>query len=154
LPTASEPFDPCSLLQRLAAADVDFVVIGAVAGAAHGSSYGTFDVDIAFADEPENLGRLSAALADVGSDRPFEARAFSYHTSLGHLKCFANPSGAPRYGVLRANAWPIEVGRSTVRIASLDHLIAMKEAAGRPRDQVMAMEYRTLSDELRAPRGD
>jgi hypothetical protein len=29
-------------------------------------------------------------------------------------------------------------------------MIAMKEAAGRPKDKAMAMEYRGLSDELRA----
>jgi hypothetical protein len=38
-----------------------------------------------------------------------------------------------------------------VRIASLDHLIAMKEASRRPKDKLMATEYRVLSDELRAP---
>jgi len=33
----------------------------------------------------------------------------------------------------------------------LDHLIALKEAAGRPNDRLMATGYRVLSDVLRAP---
>jgi hypothetical protein len=37
-------------------------------------------------------------------------------------------------------------------VASLDHLIAMKEAAGRTKDKMMATEYRALSDAIRAPR--
>jgi len=35
---------------------------------------------------------------------------------------------------------------------ALDHLIAMKEAAGRPKDLLMASEYRLISDEQRRPR--
>ena len=41
-----------------------------------------------------------------------------------------------------------------IRVASLDHLIAMKEAAGRTKDKLMATEYRTLSDVIRAPRSE
>lgn len=70
------------------------------------------------------------------------------------MKCFAAPAGAPRYDILKATAWPIEIERSTVKIASLDHLIAMKEAGPRTRDKLLGTEYRVLSDELRAPRGD
>jgi len=46
----------------------------------------------------------------------------------------------------------ITLSRTEVLVASLDHLIAMKEAAGQPKDKLMATEYRVLSDELRAPR--
>jgi hypothetical protein len=37
-------------------------------------------------------------------------------------------------------------------VASIDRLIVMKEATGREKDRSMATEYRTLSDELRAPK--
>lgn len=35
-----------------------------------------------------------------------------------------------------------------LHVASLDSLIAMKEAAGRSKDKLMASEYRALADEL------
>ena len=62
-------------------------------------------------------------------------------------------AGAPRYDELRAAAGkPLDVDGVAIRVCSLDHLIAMKEAAGRPKDLLMASEYRVISDELRRPR--
>jgi hypothetical protein len=46
----------------------------------------------------------------------------------------------------------ISVRGRQVFVASLDHLIAMKEPLGRTKDKLMATEYRVLSDRLRAPR--
>jgi hypothetical protein len=152
LPVAEDPFDPASLLERLALADVDFVLIGAVAGGAHGSSYGTPDIDIAFADHPENLDRFAAALTGLGTDPAAEVTAFACTTPFGRLKCFAAPIGAPSYSALKSGALPIELRGRSVLVASLDHLIAMKEAGTRTRDELLATEYRTISDELRAPR--
>ena len=151
MPAADDAFDPAALFERLASAGVDFVVIGAVAGGAHGSAYGTFNIDLAFTDRPENVDRLSAALTEIGADGPFEPPAFSCQTSLGYVKCFAAPIGVRSYDALRAEAWPIDVRGATVWIAALDQLIGMKEGQGRTRDKLLAMEYRTISDELRAP---
>jgi hypothetical protein len=141
-----------SLLEALAQADVEFVVIGCVAGGAHGSSYGTFDVDIAYADEPENADRLSTVLAELGADPPSVDAALSCPTRFGRLDCYTEATGCPTYEALRAGSVPIRVRETIVRVASLDHLIAMGEAMGRPRDLLRATEYRTISDELRAPR--
>jgi hypothetical protein len=157
------------MLEALARADVDFVVIGGVAGGALGSTYPTFDLDIAYSRERSNLERLSVALLELGAtlrgapaDVPFLLDAktlenganFTFATPFGGLDILAEPVGAPPYEQLKAAGTTGEVRGFGVRVASLDHLIAMKEAAGRPKDKLMATEYRALSDELRAPKPD
>ena len=62
-----DEFDPLPLLEVLAAEQVDFVVIGGVAGGAHGSAYPTYDLDIAYACDRENLERLATALQRLGA---------------------------------------------------------------------------------------
>ena len=62
-----ETFDPIPLLEALASARVDFVVIGGVAGGSYGSAHGTFDVDVAYARDGENLERLAAVLDSLGA---------------------------------------------------------------------------------------
>jgi hypothetical protein len=165
-PDADEDFDPVPIIDRLASADADFVVIGGVAGAAHGSAYGTADLDIAYGRGHENLERIASVLRSLEArlrgappDVPFLLDAetlevggnFSFGTKLGSLDLLADPAGAAPYDALRDAAMVIEVRGHQVRVASLDHLIAMKEATGRPRDIVRAQELRMLSDELRAP---
>jgi hypothetical protein len=50
-------------IQVLCDAGVEFVVIGGVSAAFHGSSRVTFDLDICFSRTPENLRRVTATLA-------------------------------------------------------------------------------------------
>jgi hypothetical protein len=167
VPAEAEPFDPVPLIGALASADVDFVLIGGVAGGSHGSAYGTYDVDVAYARDEENLARLAEVLQALGATLrgapaglPFQLDAktlanganFTFDTRLGALDILAEPAGAPPYEVLKARGTQITVGGRTVTVASLDHLIAMKEATGRVKDKLHATEYRVLSDELRAPR--
>lgn len=167
MPDAEETFDPNPVLERFAQAEIDFVVIGGVAGGIHGSSFGTYDVDLAYSREPENLEKvaellrsLDAKLRGAPAGLPFLLDAatlkaganFTFTTSLGAIDLLGDPAGAPPYERLRAAATVIDVRGHDVRVASLDHLIAMKEAAGRPKDRQQATEYRTISDELRAPR--
>jgi hypothetical protein len=161
-------FDPLPLLERLADAQVDFVVIGGVAGGAHGSSYPTYDLDIVYARDRPNIEKLVELLRDLGatlrgapSGVPFQVDAktiengshFTFSTEHGSFDLLSDPAGAPPYATLEAAAIKGEVRGKAVLFASLDHLIAMKEAAGRTKDKLMATEYRVLSDELRAPKG-
>jgi hypothetical protein len=166
VPPDAETFDPIPLIEALAGARVDFVVIGGVAGGSYGSTFGTFDVDVAYARDNANLERLATILDSLGATLrgappglPFQLNAktlanganFTFTTRLGSLDILADPAGAPPYRDLKAAGTKITVSGRHVIVASLDHLIAMKEAAGRPKDLLMATEYRVLSDELRAP---
>lgn len=161
---SAEPFDPVPILEALAEAGVDFVLIGGLAGGAHGSAYPTYDVDVMYARDRQNLERIASVLADLGAtlrgaphDLPFLLDAktleaggnFTFATRLGSVDLLAYPSGAPPYEKVRDDAVTIDVAGHSIRVASLDHLIAMKEAAGRTKDKLMATEYRELADELR-----
>lgn len=150
------------LIVLLADREVDFVLIGGAAGVVQGSSYPTYDVDVAYARDRPNLERLAGALEAVGArlrgaphDVPFILDAetlekggnFTFDTELGSLDILAYPEGSPPYERLREEARVISLGGHDVRVASLDHLIRMKEAAGRTKDKLMATEYRVLADE-------
>jgi hypothetical protein len=163
---AQQPeFRPRPILDVLIAHEVDFVVIGGMAGILRGSSYPSYDVDIAYDRDDENLNRLAAALVELRATRrgapadlPFvldgktlkNGAHFTFDTPYGSLDILTDPDGAPRYEELkRAAGEPQPLEGVLVYAASLDHLIAMKEAAGRAKDRLMASEYRTLADETR-----
>jgi hypothetical protein len=124
---------------------------------------------VAYSRQRDNLEKIAALLRDLGAalrgapaDLPFilDARSlseggnFTFDTRLGSIDILASPAGAPPYAVLRAAAKEISIEGRRVPIASLDHLIAMKEAAGREKDKLHASEYRAISDLLRAPKED
>ena len=61
------------------------------------------------------------------------------------LDVLAEPDGSGGYARLRANAIePRRWAASTVRIAGLDDLIAMKKAAGRPKDRIYVEELEAI----------
>lgn len=139
-----------SLLKRLVDGGVDFVVIGGIAVIAHGYVRNTEDLDICYASEQDNLaalGRvlieLDATLRGIDEEIPFVADArtlrgvqtLTLDTRDGGLDLLVDPSGSPGYDALRARAERIEFDGAEIRIASIEDLLAMKRAAGRPKDQ-------------------
>jgi transcriptional regulator with XRE-family HTH domain len=143
------PLDAEQILRRLIKRGVDFVVIGGIAAVLHGSARNTFDLDICFSTDDANVAALgdvlialSARLRGVDEDLPFvpDGRIWrgiellTLVTCLGELHVLARPPGAPPYQQLRRNADRYDVGGFDVPVASIDDLIAMKQASGRAKD--------------------
>ncbi len=152
-------FSARGLLRRLVEGGVDFVVIGGVAAVAHGSVSFTQDLDISYAGDDENLQRLGRVLVTLGArlrgvtdDVPFipdgrtlrRTRVLTLDTPLGPLDLLAQPDGAPLYAQLRDRAVVEELAGVLVPVASVDDLIAMKKAAGRPKDLVAVEELEAI----------
>lgn len=152
------------LLEVLEQHGVDFVVVGGVAGLAQGSSYPTYDLDVAYGRDPANLRRLADALTEIGvtlrgapPDLPFQLDAqtlanganFTFNTELGSFDILGDIAGVKSYEDLRRASQLKRIAGVEVRVASLDDLISMKRAANRVKDQLMVVEYMELADELR-----
>jgi predicted nucleotidyltransferase len=144
-------FRPTLLLADLVEGGVDFVVIGGVAVVLQAQPRFTKDLDICYASDRANLERLASVLSSLnarlrGIDETVplvaDARMLSQTqiltltTDHGEIDLLVDPSGAPPYVELRADADVLDVGGIEVHVASIDHLTAMKRAAGRAQDLV------------------
>jgi hypothetical protein len=150
------------LLGPLVSHGVDFVVVGGMAGLAHGSNYPSFDLDVAYARDAGNTERLVAALQEIGVTLrggplglPFQLDVqtlqnganFTFMTSHGDFDVLADVGGVGSYEQLRAGSEVKEIAGVHVRVASIDHLISMKRASNRTKDQLMLEEYIVIADE-------
>jgi len=138
------------LLNRLAAAGAEFVVVGGLAVGAWGVVRGTKDVDVVLSPDLENLKRVAeVAVAAGGHVQQGEAllgtpisiasalasgEQVAIETHLGRLDVVQGLEGIPSYEELRARATDAEILGVTVAVCSLEDLKAMKRAAGRTRD--------------------
>jgi predicted nucleotidyltransferase len=149
LPGEFSELDVRGMLERLVAADVDFVVIGGIAVVLHGFPRLTRDLDIAFAFNSENLEALGEALVDLGArlrgveeevDFIPDARTLqgiellTLQTEAGWLDIHRLPQGVDCYQALKDRAERVDLDGLSILLASPDDLIAMKRAAGRAID--------------------
>jgi hypothetical protein len=156
-------FSATNLLRTLIEGGVDFVVIGGLAAQAHGSPLITEDLDICFDLDRANLERLASVLERLvairrempeGVRAPLDARAlragdvFTLRTTFGDLDLLARPDPGLDFAQLRSRATRFAFGGTTVWIADLDDVIAMKRAAGRPKDLLAIEHLGALREEL------
>jgi hypothetical protein len=156
-------FQPEAVIQLLNRYGVRYVLIGGLAAALRGSPSITQDVDICYARDEQNLTSLADALGEIHAhlrgapaDLPFRLDArtlgrgdsFTFSTDLGWLDILATPSGTTGYDDLAANADQVEAFDETVLVATIDDLIRMKRAAGRPRDRAEVEILGALREEI------
>jgi hypothetical protein len=161
---SSHPFDPIVAARTLLKHGVRFVVIGGFAGRLWGSPAVTNDLDICYARDRENLVRLAAALKElkarlrgVGEEVPFRLDArtleagdhFTFETRAGNLDVLGFPAGSGGFDRLVRTSAELEIDKGLrVRVASVEDLIQMKRAAGRPKDLIEVEILSALRDEM------
>ncbi len=145
--------------------EIEFVLIDSVAAIAHGSARATYDIDVVYSRNDRNLERIADAIATIQPylrgappGLPFawdEATLrnglnFTLTTSLGELDLLGEVAGGGRYEQLAADTVELELFGVTCRCVTLERLIQIKRAAGRPKDLEAIAELQALLEE----RGD
>jgi predicted nucleotidyltransferase len=151
------------ILQRLSDHGVDFVVIGGVAAALHGSVRVTLDVDVCAALSEPNLSRILAALRGLHPkwrmrpDKPAlpddperlrNFRALYLDTDIGILDVLTEVTGVGGFDEVLGHSLWVDAGGFHVRVIDLDSLIAAKRATGRPKDREPLVELENIRREL------
>jgi len=131
--------DTEDLLRLLNAHRVEFVIIGATAFPIHGYARATLDIDIFIRPEPQNATQVLEALRDFGydvSDITLEdllTKKVLIRQYLVETDIHPFVTGAT-FDQIWENRVSGTYGNEKVFYASLDDLITMKQAAGRPKD--------------------
>jgi predicted nucleotidyltransferase len=151
-----------TLLRVLLDEAVEFILVGGVAGVLHGAARATYDVDVVYRRSPDNLDRLVRALtpyqpylrgAPPGLPFSFDVETFRHGlnftltTSLGAIDLLGEVTGGGRYEALLAHSQPIPLVGTTCQCVTLDGLIRLKRAAGRPKDLEAIAELEALRAE-------
>ncbi|MPZ22627.1 MAG: hypothetical protein GEU28_03605 [Dehalococcoidia bacterium] len=158
-----ESFAPFGALRVLLGNDVRFVVIGGIAGQLHGSTSMTFDIDVCYERSRDNAERMAVALKEMNArprgfpdDLVFVLDAdtirlgdsFTFVTDHGEVDCLGTPSGTMGFDELERNAVTMDVGGLRLPVCSLNDLMRMKRAAGRPKDRIELEILGALRDEI------
>lgn len=141
VPSISLPDDYVDLLRELVAADVEFLLIGGWAVAAHGYGRATDDMDILIRASRENGGRVMAALERFGAPTAtidaglFATERYGYRIGQKPLlvELLTTIDGV-EFDEARADSIRISIGGVDIPVIGRAALIANKRASGRAKD--------------------
>ena len=150
------------VVQRMNEHGVQFIIIGGWAAIIHGAARTTNDVDLVYGRDPDNLRRLVEALrpwdpylhgAPPGLPFRWDAETlraglnFTLTTSHGHIDILGEVAGGGFYEQLLPFTQTVTAFGQTARVVTLERLIILKRAAGRPKDLEVIAELQALLEE-------
>ncbi len=153
---------PKELLAALTAEGVDFVLVGGLAAALHGTTRITKDIDIAYATHDTNVNRLCRVLNRFQPRRMLlgtpeggvvtlttamlrKEHILQLATSVGEVDLLDRIRGYSSYGFLKANAEILDVGVEAP-VLSIQGLLRTKRAMKRPKDMQDVAELEALEE--------
>jgi hypothetical protein len=149
------------LITRLLDRQVPFVLIGGMAGVAHGSTLVTQDLDICIVANAASFLRIQAALEgfnprvrsgagwlplNLSEDQASRLKNLNIMTDLGKLDCLGEVLGIGDYQSAFEQSIAIDFDGYPCRVLSIDALIRAKKAVGRPRDLMAVAELEAIQE--------
>ena len=141
------------ILLALNAEQVDFILIGAYALAAHGYPRATMDIDIWVMPSPENAEAVIRALKRFGSplhglkfeDLQSNDTVFQIGVAPRRIDLLTGATGLD-FSAASKNAVARQVDGIDLKVLSIGDLIVNKLATGRPKDRIDADELKKRED--------
>ena len=146
------------LTRRLIAFQVEFVLVGGFAAAAHGVMLVTSDVDICCRFSEENLMRIQKAFTDLHPvhrsrpDMPLQLtpaqcaglKNLYLKTDLGVVDCLSEVLGVGNFDAVLKHSVEVELPVGKCRIIDIETLIHAKEAMNRDHDRITVKHLKEI----------
>jgi len=154
------------ILERLNREQVEFVLVGGLAGVFHGVPLVTRDVDICLPFTEQNLLRLERALAgwnpvhrqtpqrlafNVAEDFPRGLNHLYLRTDLGVLDCLGEILGVGDCQSVRRRSEIAELPVGAIRVLGLSALIDAKAALDRTQDKLALIHLKRIQENRSRP---
>jgi hypothetical protein len=151
------------LLKNLSVHEVDFVVVGGVAGVLHGSRLVTQGLDVCAPLTLKNLTRILSALAGLNprfrmttDNRPLPGdpadlagyRNLYLLTDLGQLDILSEITGIGGYEEVARHTIAVDLGGANCRVLDLDTLIRAKKALNLAKDRQAVVELEAIRERI------
>ena len=157
------------MLDELRRREIRFVLVGGLAGVAHGSAYKTDDLDACYDTAEDNVDKLLQLLKDweayprgwpPGLSWYLDRRTFAttpiltLSTRDSDIDLLDYVAGVGDYHACLAASKPVKISGGTIDVINLDALITAKKAAGRSKDRERLVELEALQAMLEQRRSD